>query len=85
MKFPVFKDFFKEKKKIFFKHRIMISLLCKIYLVSDYATPFLSKLIFQELYVFVTLGTKKLLENVKIFLLLSFLSSILKHQIVAIF
>lgn len=85
MKFPVFKDFFKKKKKIFFKHRIRISLFCKIYLVSDYATPFLSKLIFQELYVFVTLGTKKLLENVKIFLLLSFLSSILKHQIVAIF
>lgn len=84
MRFPVFKDFFK-KKKIFFKHRIRISLLCKIYLVSDYVTPFLSKLIFQELYVFVTLGTKKLLENVKIFLLLSFLSSILKHQIVAIF
>ena len=43
------------------------------------------KINIQELYVFVTLGTKKLLENIKIFLLLSFLSSILKHQIVAIF
>ena len=79
MKFPVFKDFF-FFKKIFFKHRIRISVLCKIYLVSD----LVSKLIFQELYIFVTLGTKNYRKMLRFFFF-SFLSSILKHQIVAIF
>lgn len=78
MKFPVFKDFFFLKR--FFSNIGSGYVLCKIYLVSD----LVSKLIFQELYIFVTLGTKNYRKMLRFFFF-SFLSSILKHQIVAIF
>ena len=81
----VFTVFF--KKMIFFSNiGFSVSISCKIYLSFRIWHYFVLKInISGATNVFVALGIKKLQGNVKIFLLIFFPSSSLKHQIVAPF